>query len=76
MTRYEYDAERSVLLRIMQGKAPCIISREEPHWRALGEADEPYRRAILFGEGCWERLETVDAEAAARILREWGCAET
>lgn len=73
MARYEYDAERSVLLKIEQGKAPRIISRDEPQWRALSEADEPYRRAVFLGEGCWERLETVSEETAAGILQEWGC---
>ncbi len=73
MTRYEYDAERSVMLKIEQGKAPRIISKNEPHWRALGADDEQYARALFLGQGCWERLESVSEETAAGILQEWGC---
>ena len=71
MNGYQYDAERAVMIRLETGAAPRIISKSDPHWRALGADDEEYARAIYFGEGCWERLETVDEEAAARILSEW-----
>ena len=61
-----------MLIRMEQGNAPRIISRDNPQWRPLGEQDEQYRRAIHLGEGCWERLESVSEETAERILREWG----
>ena len=73
MAGYEYDAERSVLICLKQGAAPRIISKDNPQWRTLGAADEQYRRAICLGEGCWERLESVNEAAAACILHEWGC---
>ena len=68
-----HDAECGVLIQLRQGAAPRIISKENPSWRPLGEEDEPYRRAIYLGEGCWERLETGDAAAAVQILQAWGC---
>lgn len=73
MTGYEYDAARSVLICLKQGAAPRIISKDNPQWRPLGQEDEQYRRAIFLGEGCWERLESIDAAAAECILLEWGC---
>ena len=72
MAGYEYDAERSVLIRVEQGSAPRIISKGNPQWHPLGKEDEQYSRAIFLGEGCWERLESVSEETAERILREWG----
>lgn len=37
--------------------------------------DELYCRAIYLGQGCWERLRSIDEAEALEILREWGYTE-
>ena len=72
-SRYEYDAQMQVLVRIPPKGLPTVASRREPHWGDLGPEYESYARAIYLGQGCWERLETISEERAQEILKEWGC---
>lgn len=69
--RYEYDAEREVLIKCSSEKPPEIIRRCELVWRSLDDRDEQYARAIFFGQGCWERLDTITEEKALCILKQW-----
>jgi len=73
--RFEYDAERQILIKCPSEGRPKIIEKGELIWRDFAPQDEPYARAIFLGQGCWERLDTIDEEQARRILKEWGCAE-
>ena len=73
--RYEYDSEMEAMVRTSQEGSPLIIRKSEPRWKALDGLDEPYSRAIYLGQGCWERLDTIDEDKAAQIVSEWGHAE-
>ena len=70
--RYEYDAERGVLIRCPSEGMPKIMDKSSLVWRDFGPQDDPYLRAILMGQGCWERLDTISAAEAERVLTEWG----
>ena len=70
--RYEYDAERNILIKCSSGKLPKILRKSDLIWRDLGPQDESYARAIFLGQGCWERLDTISEEEAYRILTQWG----
>ena len=72
-TKYEYDSEREVLIRIEPDKLPQIIKKRYPVWRHFGPEDDPYMRAIYMGQGCWERLDTVSEQQAQAVLNKWGC---
>ncbi len=72
---YEYDEEFQVLIQCPPEGLPKIIEKNKLVWRELGPEDEPYARAIYFGQGRWESLETVSEEEAHRILRRWGYPE-
>ena len=72
---YEYDSERGAMVRPSDDGMPLIIRKREPRWKALGGLDDSYSRAIYIGQGCWERLDTIDEEKAQQILKEWGRAE-
>ena len=72
---YEYDSERGAMVRTSDDGMPLIICKREPRWKALGGLDDSYSRAIYIGQGCWERLDTIDEEKAQQILKEWGHAE-
>lgn len=69
-TRYEYDSESKVLIKIPQNELPKQCSKSNPVWTDL-ENDSPYMRAIFLGQGCWERLDTVSEEKALSLLNEW-----
>lgn len=71
-TRYEYDALCQVLIKCPPKGSPKIIDRVNPVWRDFGPEDEPYMRAIYFGQGCWECLDSVTEEEANQILSRWG----
>lgn len=70
--RFEFDFERQVLIKCSPNDFPKIIERSNLIWRDLGPDDDSYARAIFFGQGCWERLDTVDEGEALRILEDWG----
>lgn len=70
--RFEFDAQRQVLIKCSSADSPKIIEKNYLVWRDLGPQDEQYARAIYLGQGCWERLDTVDEEEARRILTNWG----
>ena len=72
--RYEYDAEGRVLIRLMSDELPQIIRKDKLVWRRLGSdvKDEQYHRAIYIGQGCWEKLKSIDEKEANKILCEWG----
>ena len=70
--RFEYDAERQVLIKCSSEELPKIIDKNNLIWRELGPQDESYAKAIYLGQGCWERLDTITEEKAQRILTEWG----
>lgn len=72
--RYEYDADGRVLIRLMSDELPQIIRKDELIWRRLGSdvKDEPYHRAIYIGQGCWEKLRSIDEKEANGILFKWG----
>lgn len=70
--RYEYDAERGVLIRCPSEGMPKIMDKSSLVWRDFGPQDDPYLRAILMGQGCWERLDTISSAEAERVLTEWG----
>lgn len=72
MIRYEFDAERQVLIKCSPEDSPKIIEKNNLVWRDFGPKDEPYARAIYGGQGCWERLDTIDEEKAQSILTQWG----
>ena len=70
--RYEFDAERQVLIKCSSEDAPKIIEKSNLVWRDFEPQDEPYARAIFLGQGCWERLDTINEEMAQSILSQWG----
>jgi len=70
--RFEFDAERQVLIKCPSEGLPKIIEKNSLIWRDLGSRDASYARAIFLGQGCWERLVTVEEAEAQRILTEWG----
>lgn len=74
--RYEYDSERSVLIRNSRDELPMILRKTDPVWRRLGPRDEPYMRAIYLGQGNWERLDSITEEQAQMILEAWGAADS
>ncbi|MBQ3755873.1 MAG: hypothetical protein II873_01995 [Oscillospiraceae bacterium] len=69
---YEYDWECEVLIRIPREGLPKIFYRQEMQWRDFDAADELYDRAIYLGQGCWERLRSIEEEEALQILKDWG----
>ena len=72
---YEYDSEMGAMVRNTRDGMPLIIRKMEPRWKELGGLDDSYSRAIYIGQGCWERLDTIDEEKAQQILSEWGHSE-
>lgn len=70
--RYEFDAERQVLIKCSSEDSPKIIEKNNLVWRDFGPKDESYARAIFLGQGCWERLDTINEEKAQSILAQWG----
>ena len=54
--RFEFDAERQVLIRCSSENSSQIIEKRNLIWRELGPQDESYARAIYLGQGCWESL--------------------
>ena len=69
--RYEYDAKGQALIRCAPGEPMLIIDKSNVVWRELSPEDEPYARAIYLGQGCWERLVTINEETAKYILGRW-----
>ena len=69
---YEYDWECEVPIRIPREGLPKIFHRQEMQWRDFDAADELYDRAIYLGQGCWERLRSIEEEEALQILKDWG----
>jgi len=70
--RFEYDAERQVLIKCSSEDLPKIIDKNNLVWRNFGPQDDSYARAIFLGQGCWERLDTITEAEAQRILAQWG----
>ena len=69
---FEYDEERQVLIKLSRKEAPKIIEKNNLVWRNFGPQDESYARAIFLGQGCWERLVTIEEDEARTILKQWG----
>ena len=75
--RYEFDAERQVLIKCSSEDSPKIIEKSNLIWRDFDAQDETYARAIFLGQGCWERLDSITENEAQIILTRWGyCSET
>ena len=74
MTKYEYDAEGEVLIKLARGEVPKIMRRRTLTWNVLtGQGlDDRYARAIFLGQGCWEKLDTISEEKAQKVLKSWG----
>jgi len=70
--RFEFDAERQIMIKCSSEDSPKIIEKSNLIWRDFGPQDEPYARAIFLGQGCWERLDTITEDEAQRILTQWG----
>ena len=70
--RYEFDAEREVLIKCEPEDLPKIIRKSNLKWQYLGPEDEQYAKAIFLGQGCWERIDTITEDEAQRILTQWG----
>ena len=70
--RYEFDAERQVLIKCSSEDSPKIIEKSNLHWRDFGAQDEAYARAIFLGQGCWERLDSITEDEVQTILTRWG----
>ena len=73
---YKYDYfDKDVLIRDI-GECPEILHKGDECWSQLTPRpdykDESYCRAIYLGQGCWERLRSIDEAEALEILREWG----
>ena len=81
MVRYEYDyIMKNTLIRSYDpgdGFRIEIIHKYEKRWKPIMESreDDNYARAVIFGEGCWERLDFITEEEAEAILKEWGVEE-
>ena len=54
-------------------RLPMIFYRSEMCWRDFEPQDELFDRAIYLGQGCWERLHTIEEKEALQILEAWGC---
>ena len=50
--RYEFDAERQVLIKCCPEDSPKIIRKSNLIWHDFGPEDEQYARAIFLGQGC------------------------
>jgi len=70
--RFEFDELCGVLIKIPSDGSPEIMRKSDPVWKCFSEGDDSYARAIYFGQGCWERLDTVSEVRARSIVLSWG----
>ena len=69
---YEYDQRGEALLGHTKTHEHIILRKSEPRWKDLAGCDDLYSRAIYLGQGCWDELDDISKEDAARLLKEWG----
>ncbi len=69
---YEYNQRGEALLGHTKTHEHIILRKSEPRWKDLAGCDDLYSRAIYIGQGCWDELDDISKEDAARLLKEWG----